>query len=118
VAYGRRYYGAEVRRLWIVIEKLTNTRVRSPSEKLCDAYSCLMASVGPDSVPESVRDRFKALCSDFHKECDSILQQVHFPQNDYILAARMHMKAPRVRYFVQSLFELCRDAIEAGYSED
>jgi hypothetical protein len=102
----RRYYGAQIRKLWVVIEKLATAQKFRPSERVADAYESLIATLSEDNVPESIRERFVTLCREFREANDN-------PNYHYLQAAKMYMHHTKVRYFSKAIFELCRDGIQS-----
>jgi hypothetical protein len=108
----KRDYTAQIRKLWVVVEKLALAEIRIPRERVSNAYNYLVSSLSPDAVPEAIRERFETLCREFRED-----QATNFPQNDYILAAKMNMRYSKVRYFAKSIFEICRDGIQSETSD-
>jgi hypothetical protein len=105
----KRDYGTQIRRLWIVVEKLATAEKFKPRERVSDAYEYLVSTLSADTVPESIRDRFETLCREFKEENNN-------PHFHYILAAKMHMDHKKVRHFAKLIFELCRDGIQSELS--
>jgi len=103
-----RDYGAQIQKLWIVLEKLATAKKFKPRERVADAYEYLICTLSRDTVPESIRESFDTLCNEFREWQGENKSYFH-----YLLAAKMYMDHRKVRYFTKSIFELCREGIQS-----